>query len=342
MRRRDFIAGLGGAVAMPLLARAQDKMRRVGVLMHTVSDEPEAQARVAAFQQGLQAAGWSIGQNLRIDTRWSANDLPRLRRQASELIGLGPDVVLAGIGNTAGVLQEASSTVPIVMAQTIDPVGAGNIVSLARPGTNATGFAQFEYNLSGKWLELLKEIAPQIKRVGVLRDPRAAASIGQWAVIQAVAPALGVELRPINVPGVLHIDRAINAFADGPDIGLIVVVSGASPDSARPDHPARGPAPAARGLSLQLLRQRRRPDFLWTRSAGQLPGRRRLRRPHLAGRQAGRPAGADADQVRTCDQSQDRKGARPRRAVDPAATRRRGDRVSVALPYPRTPSRGAG
>jgi ABC-type uncharacterized transport system substrate-binding protein len=228
MRRRDFIAGLGGAVAMPLLARAQDKMRRVGVLMHTVSDEPEAQARVAAFQQGLQAAGWSIGQNLRIDTRWSGNDLPRLRRQASELIGLGPDVVLAGIGNTAGVLQEASSTVPIVMAQTIDPVGAGNIVSLARPGTNATGFAQFEYNLSGKWLELLKEIAPQIKRVGVLRDPRAAASIGQWAVIQAVAPALGVELRPINVPGVLHIDRAINAFADGPDIGLIVVVSGAS------------------------------------------------------------------------------------------------------------------
>ena len=232
MRRRDFVAVVGGAavlsISWPLAARGQEKVRRVGVLMHTVPDEPEAQARIAAFQQGLQGAGWEVGRNLRIDTRWSNNDVVRLRRQAAELIALSPDVVLGGIGNTTGTLQEVTRTIPIVMAQTIDPVGAGNIVSLARPGGNVTGFAQFEYNLAGKWLELLKEIAPRVRRVGVLRDPGAGAGIGQWAVIQAFSPALGIELRPINVRSAADIEREVKAFASEPDSGLITVVSGAS------------------------------------------------------------------------------------------------------------------
>jgi ABC-type uncharacterized transport system substrate-binding protein len=228
MNRRQFIILLGSTAAWPVFSRAQERERKVGVLMHTVPEEPEARARIAAFQQGLREAGWSIGGNLRIDTRWSGNEIARLRQHAAELVAGRPDVLLAGIGNTTGTLQEASRTIPIVMAQTIDPVGAGNVVSLARPGTNATGFAQFEYNLSGKWLELLKEIAPRVKRVGVLRDPGAGAGIGQWAVIQAFSPALGVELRPIDVRGAGNIERDIEAFAREPDSGLITVVSGAS------------------------------------------------------------------------------------------------------------------
>jgi len=203
-------------------------MRRVGVLMHTTPDEPEGKARIAAFLQGLEQTGWTVGRNLRIDTRWSGGEFPRLRRQAAELVGLGPDVVLAGIGASVGALQEVSRTVPIVFAQTIDPVGAGNVASLARPGGNATGFLQFEYNLSGKWLELLKEIAPQVRRVGVLRTPGAGASIGQWAVIQAFAPPLGVELTPIDLRGATEIERSIAAFAREPNGGLIAVVSAAA------------------------------------------------------------------------------------------------------------------
>ncbi len=228
MRRRAFIAGLGGAVAMPFAARAQERMRRVGVLMHTIPEEPEAQARVAAFLQGLQEAGWAVGRNLLIDTRWSGGDRARLNRQAIELVGLAPDVVLAGIGAAATVLQEVSRTVPVVFAQVIDPVGAGNVVSLARPGGNATGFLQFEYNLSGKWLELLMEIAPQVKRVGVLRSPGAGASIGQWAVIQAFSPPFGVELSPIDLRGAAEIERSMTAFAHAPNGGLIGLVSAAA------------------------------------------------------------------------------------------------------------------
>jgi putative tryptophan/tyrosine transport system substrate-binding protein len=229
MRRRQVITLVGGALAWPLAARAQqpDRMRRIGVLMHTVSDEPEAQARLSAFLQGLQEAGWTDGRNVRIDYRWSAADIARLRRYAGELVALGPDVILAGVGGTTPALLQVSRTVPIVFAQSVDPVGNGYVESLARPGGNATGFTQFEYSLSGKWLELLKELAPRVTRVGILREP-GAAGIGQWAIIQAVAQSLGVESSPIDLRDAGEIERAVAAFARSPNGGLIAVVSAAS------------------------------------------------------------------------------------------------------------------
>jgi putative ABC transport system substrate-binding protein len=229
MRRREFISLLGGAgVAWPLAVRAQqpERMRRVGLLMHTAPDEPEAQARLAAFLQGLQESGWAVGRNVRLDYRWSAGDAGRLHKDAAELVALGPDVVLAGVGATIPALQQASRTVPIVFAQGLDPVGAGFVESLARPGGNATGFTQFEYSLSGKWLELLKELAPRVTRVAVLREP-GPAGVGQWTIIQAVASSLGVELSPVNLRDA-EIEHAAIAFARGSNGGLIVVVSAAS------------------------------------------------------------------------------------------------------------------
>jgi putative tryptophan/tyrosine transport system substrate-binding protein len=231
MIRREFITLLGGAAAAiwPLVARAQqsERMRLVGVLMHATSDEPESQARLVAFAQGLQEAGWSVGRNVRIETRWSTGDVSRLRRDAAELVALTPDVVLAGVGATIPALLETSRTVPIVFAQGLDPVGAGFVESLARPGGNATGFTQFEYSLSGKWLEMLKEVAPGVTRVGVLREA-GPAGIGQWAIIQAVAQASGVELSPINLRDPSEIERAVTAFARAPSSGLIAVVSASS------------------------------------------------------------------------------------------------------------------
>ena len=229
MRRRNFITLLGGAAAWPLAARAQpsDRMRRIGVLMATAADEPESQARLAAFLQALQQLGWTDGRNLRIEYRWSAGDATRLRRDAAELVALAPDVVLAGVGASPTALLEASRTVPIVFAQSIDPVGSGLVESLARPGGNGTGFIQFEYSLSGKWLELLKEVAPQIMRVGILREP-GSAGIGQWAIIQAVADSLDVELKPIGLSDGDEIERGVSAIASSANGGLIVVVSGAS------------------------------------------------------------------------------------------------------------------
>jgi putative ABC transport system substrate-binding protein len=227
MRRRDFIAGLGGTAALPLATRAQERVRRVGVLMHTAADEPEAQARLAAFLQGLQAAGWEVGRNVRIDTRWSTGGFDRLLKDARELVATRPDVILAGVGGTASALFQATRTVPIVFAQSVDPLGAGFIESLSHPGGNVTGFIQFEYSLAGKWLELLKEVAPRVARVGVLREP-GSAGIGQWAIIQAVAQSLGVELKPITLTNAAEIERAVSTFARTPNGGLVVVVSGAS------------------------------------------------------------------------------------------------------------------
>jgi putative tryptophan/tyrosine transport system substrate-binding protein len=230
LKRREFITLLGGAAAAwPLAARAQqgERMRRIGVLMATAADEPESQARLSAFLQALQQLGWTDGRNLRIEYRWSAGDAARLRRDAAELVALAPDVVLAGVGATPTALLEASRTVPIVFAQGIDPVGSGLIESLARPGGNGTGFIQFEYSLSGKWLELLKEVAPRIMRVGILREP-GSAGIGQWAIIQAVANSLDVELKPIGLSDAGEIERGVSAIASSANGGLIVVVSGAS------------------------------------------------------------------------------------------------------------------
>jgi putative tryptophan/tyrosine transport system substrate-binding protein len=230
IKRRSFIILLGGAAAAwPMAARGQqpERVRRVGVLMNTAADEPESQARLAAFLPGLQGAGWEVGRNVRVDTRWSTGDRDRLFKDAVELVALGPDVLLAGVGATTPALQRATRAVPIVFAQGIDPVGAGYVESLARPGGNATGFTQFEYNLAGKWLELLKEVAPRVERVAMLREP-GSAGIGQWAIIQAVAHSLGVEPKPIMLGNAGEIEHAVSAFASTPNGGLIVAVSAAA------------------------------------------------------------------------------------------------------------------
>ena len=229
MRRREFIILVGSAAAWPLAARAQqsDGMRRVGLLMHSSSNDVEARTRLAAFLQALQEAGWTVGRNLQIDYRWSVGDQARLFKDAAELAALKPDVILAGVGGTGPALQQATQTVPIVFAQSIDPVGAGYVDSLSHPGGNLTGFIQFEYNLSGKWLGLLKEMAPQVTRVAVLREP-GPAGIGQWTIIQSIAPSLNVELKPIELRDAAELERAIATFARAPNGGLIVAVSAAS------------------------------------------------------------------------------------------------------------------
>src|SRR5262244_3780594 len=226
MRRREFITLLGGAAAAwPLAARAQqgERMRRVGVLMNLTADDPEASDRVTAFAQGLQQLGWTAGHNVRIDYRWGAVDADRSRRYAAELVALAPDVILASGVPVVTALLQATRTVPIVFVQVPDPVGAGLVASLARPGGNATGFLTFEYGMSGKWVELLKEIAPGVRRVAVLRD--LAIGIAQLAAIQAVAPSFGVELTVIGVRDADEIEGAVAAFARSPNGGLIVTAS---------------------------------------------------------------------------------------------------------------------
>jgi putative tryptophan/tyrosine transport system substrate-binding protein len=231
VKRREFITLLGGAAAVwPVGARAQqgEQMRRIGVLAYWPADDPEGQARLAAFAQALKQLGWSDGRNLRIDTRSTAN-ADELRRHAAELAALAPDVLVGATGTaTAAPLLQATRTVPIVFVTVIDPVGAGFVASLARPGGNATGFTMFEYGMSGKWLELLKEIAPRVTRVAVLRDPAIASGIGQFSAVQAVAPSLGVEVSPIDVRDAGEIERAITAFARGVSGGLIVTASGSA------------------------------------------------------------------------------------------------------------------
>jgi putative ABC transport system substrate-binding protein len=230
MNRREFIAGLGGAVAWPLVVRAQqpERMRRIGVLMPGTADDAEYQARMGAFLHGLQQLGWTDGRNVQIDIRWAAGDANHIRKYVAELVALAPDVILAPGTTTVGPLLQATHTVPIVFATLLDPVGAGFVDSLARPGGNATGFIAFEYGLSGKWLELLKQIAPSLTRVAILRDPATAAGIGQFAAIQSVAPSFGVELRPIDIREAGEIERAVTAFARSSNGGLIVTAGSGS------------------------------------------------------------------------------------------------------------------
>jgi putative tryptophan/tyrosine transport system substrate-binding protein len=223
--RREFVALLGGAaVAWPLAARAQqaDRVRRIGVLSGLALEDPESRARIAAFLDELRRLGWSEGRNIRLDVRSGGANAAERRKNAAELVALAPDIILAIGAISVEHLLEVTRSVPIVFAIVADPVGGGYVGSLAQPGGNATGFMMFEYSLSGKWLELLKEVAPGLRRAAVLREAALPAGIGQFAVIQAVAPSLGVDVRPIGLQDPAEIERGIAAFAQASDGGLIV------------------------------------------------------------------------------------------------------------------------
>jgi putative ABC transport system substrate-binding protein len=229
MERREFISLVGGAAAWPLTARAQqgERMRRIGVLIGQAADDPQGKPRVAAFLQGLQQLGWTEGRNVRIDIRWGVADAASARRYAAEMVAL-PDVILTAASAATAAAQEATRTLPIVFVNVADPVGAGYVASLARPGGNVTGFTFVEYGTSGKWLELLKEIAPTVKRVAVLRDPNIAAGIAQFAIIQSAAPSFTVEVSPIDIRNADEIERGITDFARTANGGLIVTTSPAA------------------------------------------------------------------------------------------------------------------
>jgi putative ABC transport system substrate-binding protein len=230
MRRREFIAGLGGAVAWPMGAQGQqsERVRRISVLLTFPPDDQETMAGLVAFRQALQQSGWTDGGNVRIDMRSSSGDADQIRQNVKEAVASAPDVIFAMGTANAGWLLQSSRTVPVVFAYTADPVGAGFVESLSRPGGNATGFIQFEYGLSVKWLELLKEIVPRVTRVAVLRDPAISAGIGQWGAIQSVAPTFGVEVSPVNVREAGEIERGIATFARSAGGGLILTGSALS------------------------------------------------------------------------------------------------------------------
>jgi putative ABC transport system substrate-binding protein len=228
MNRREFITLLGGAAAAwPLVAGAQhrEQVRKIGVLMNIPSSDEESQARVTAFVQALQKLGWIEGGNVHIDIRWAGDNPDYYRRYSEELVGLAPDVILAGASPSVAALKRVTRSMPIVFAGVIDPVGAGFVNSLARPGGNATGFAAFEYSIGGKWLEVLKELAPNVTRAAILRDPTFAAGIGQFAAIQSAASSTKLELSAIDQHDPGEIDRALAAFAREPNGGMIITAS---------------------------------------------------------------------------------------------------------------------
>ncbi len=297
MRRREFIRLAGAATAAwPFPVRAQGReMRRVGILMGgAFADLSESQASTTAFLQELQKLGWTEGRNLQVDSLWAVGNPDNVLEYATELATLAPviaaltpDVILTnGTGTMAPMLQ-ATQTVPIVFVNVTDPVGAGFVESLARPGRNATGFLNFQHGIASKWLELLKEIAPWVKRVAVLRDPAIAAGIGQWAAIQAVAPSLGVEVISGDLGDATEIDRAVAAFVHswgrGANSGLVVTTSSIATVHRKADHRTRGPAPIAGGVFSEIIRHRRRPDLLWDGRDRSIPACGRLRRSHPEG-----------------------------------------------------------
>ena len=254
LRRRDLITLLGGAaIAWPLAARAQqpDQMRRIGVLLPAAADDSEWQARVGAFLQALALLGWTIGRSVRIDTRWATTNAGEIRRHAAELAALAPDVILAGGTTPVGPLLQATRTVPIVFTLGVDPVGAGFIDSLARPGGNTTGFMAYEFSICGKWLELLKEIAPGVTRVAVLRDATQAFAMSLFAAMQAVAPSQGVEVIPVNMRNAGEIEQSVETFARSPNGGLIAAGSAA--------------ATRHRELILTLAARHKLPAVYWER-----------------------------------------------------------------------------
>jgi putative ABC transport system substrate-binding protein len=230
VNRRSFITLMGGAAAWPRGARGQQhgQMRRIGILLPATANDAQYQARVGAFLQALALLGWTIGRNVQVDTRWATANVAEVRRHAAELVALAPDVILAHGGGPVAAVQQATHTVPIVFPIAGDPVGSGLVDSLARPGGNATGFLEFEYSMAGKWLELLKEIAPSVNRAAVLRDTTLGTGAGQFAAIQAVAPLLRIEVIPVNVQKAAEIERAIATFARSSNGGQIVTGGGAT------------------------------------------------------------------------------------------------------------------
>ena len=315
MKRREFITLIGGAAAWPLAVRAQqaDRMRRIGILLPAAANDADFQTWVGAFLQALAQLDWTIGRNVRIDTRWATANAAEIRKHAAELAALKPDVILASGSSTVGPLLQATREVPIVFPAVVDPVGAGFIDSLARPGGNATGFLLFEYSLGGKWLELLKQIAPGVTRVAILRDPASASGIGQFGAIQAVAPALGVEVSPLNVQrDAGEIERAVAAFARAPNGGLILTASGMSI--------------LHHDLIIKLAARHKLPAVYYERffvAAGGLIsyGPNRIDQFRLAAGYVdrilkGEKPAEGAYQVRVADQPQNREGARPHRAAD--------------------------
>ena len=296
--------------------------------MNQIADDPEPAHSLATFVQRLQQLGWTDGRNVQIDTRWAAGDADRIRRYTVELVALAPEViVVTGTAAMAPMLQ-ATRTVPIVFANIADPVGAGFVDSMARPGGNATGFIQFEYSVSGKWLELLKELAPRVTRTAVIRDSALTSGIGQFAVIQSVAPSVGVEVSPVSVRDAGEIERAVTAFARPGNGGLILTASALSV--------------VHRDLIIALAARHKLPAVYYRRAfvtsgglisygydvVDQYRGCSRLCRSHPQGREARRPAGAGPDQIRARDQPQGREGTRARRAAVSARPRRRGDRIN--------------
>jgi putative ABC transport system substrate-binding protein len=284
MRRRDFIrVVVASAAAFPFAARAQqpDSKRRIGVLSGSAEDDQDTKLSLAAFQQRLQQLGWTDGHNVRIDYRFAAGKSENYRKYAAELVALAPDVILVS-GTSLAYMLEATRTVPIVFAFAADPVGAGMIDSLSRPGGNATGFVLFEYDLCAKWLELLKEIAPGVRRVAVLRDPAALAGIGQFAVIQSVARSVGVDVSSLNMRDTDEIERAVRAFASSSNGGLIVAAS-IGGRSAQSDHRACDPLQTSRGLLRSAVCRQWRSDLVWSWFWGRMATRYRLRRPHTEG-----------------------------------------------------------
>ena len=254
MRRREFVAGLLGAAAYPIAARAQqsERMRRIGVLLTGAEDDREFQTRISVFLQQLQQLGWGEGRNIRIETRWGMGDADRIRRNASELAALTPEVILAVGAPSVSSLLQVTRAVPIVFANVIDPIGAGFVDNLSHPGGNITGFTNFEFGISVKWLELLREIAPRITRVAVLRDAAIAAGSGQFGAIQAVAPSFGVELRPVDLRDAAEIERAVDTFARSSNGALIVTGSGLSV--------------VHRGLIATLAAKHKLPTVYWNRT----------------------------------------------------------------------------
>ena len=261
MKRRDFITLIGSAAAWPFAASAQqsERMRLIGILLGIAKDDPDYQPWISAFRQALQELGWIEGRNVRMDIRWATADPAEIRKQAAELAASAPDVILAPGTTTVGPLMQATRTVPIVFPIIADPVAGGFVDSLARPGRNATGFMLFEYSISGKWLELLKQIAPGVTRVAVLGDPNTPTGPAQFGVIQAVAPMLRVEVSAFNKRDADEIERAITAFAQSPNGGLIFTAGGPAFVHRYPC----GALQASRDLLRARLRRRRWPSLLW-------------------------------------------------------------------------------